>query len=103
MSSYDCNGSNTQKWQWNGGNALILDLNGVLMPVLILNVSIYFLGLCLVPLTTLTGANGVRMNIAMILWFTPPDTSSGVIKLSTANFCLDVTNRITTKDRKSVV
>ena len=39
-------------------------LNGVLMPVLILNVSIHFLGLCLVPLTsstTLTGANGVRM------------------------------------------
>jgi len=85
---FDCNGSNTQKWQWNG-NALT-SINPV-------DSSQW----CLDAGVNTQWANGVKMKIWQCFSGLPqqtwtPVTTSGTIKLTTANFCLDLTNGITT-------
>ena len=105
ISSSDCNGSNSQKWQWNGD--LLTSVNPVDGSQWCLDAGvnsqckyIYFRFMFILAYT-LTGANGVRMKIWQCFSGLPqqtwtPDTSSGTIKLTTANFCLDLTNGITT-------
>jgi len=85
---FDCNGSNTQKWQWNG-NAMT-SINPV-------DSSQW----CLDAGVNTQWANGVKMKIWQCFSGLPqqtwtPVTTSGTIKLTTANFCLDLTNGITT-------
>lgn len=81
-----------------------MDPNGVLMPEINPHVCISFLFYIrplTYPLEPLTGANGVKMKIWQCFSNLPqqtwtPDTSSGNIQLTTANFCLDLTNGDTT-------
>ena len=105
MSSFDCNGSNTQKWQWNGD--ALTSINPVDGSQWCLDAGVnsqckyIFLRLMLIPAYILTGANGVKMKIWQCFSGLPqqtwtPVTTSGTIKLTTANFCLDLTNGITT-------
>jgi len=85
---YDCNGSNSQKWQWNGD--ALTSINPV-------DGSQW----CLDAGANSQWANGVRMKIWQCFSGLPqqtwtPVTTSGTIKLASANFCLDLTNGITT-------
>jgi len=79
-----------------------MDPNGVSMPVSSLNVCIsFFYVYFLTHVVTLTGANGVKMKIWQCFANLPqqtwtPVTTSGTIKLTTANFCLDLTGGIKT-------
>ncbi|PPQ76086.1 hypothetical protein CVT26_004593, partial [Gymnopilus dilepis] len=82
---FDCNGSTTQKWQWNG-NAMtsVNPADGSQW--------------CLDAGDQSTWANGLKMkvwqcfsNLHQQTW-TPVTSSSGTIKLTSANFCLDLTN-----------
>ena len=84
-------------------STLLIILNGVLMPVSILNVSKSLGGFmfhsCFTPFWK--GANGVRMKIWQCFSGLPqqtwtPVTTSGTIKLTTASFCLDLTNGVKT-------
>jgi len=85
---FDCNGSNTQKWQWNGNSLMSTNpADGSQW--------------CLDAGVNSQWANGVHMKIWQCFSGLPqqtwtPDTSSGIIKLTTANFCLDLTNGVTT-------
>jgi len=85
---FDCNGSNTQKWQWNGDALTSINpADGSQW--------------CLDAGVNSQWANGVKMKIWQCFSGLPqqtwtPVTTSGTIKLTTANFCLDLTNGITT-------
>ncbi|PPQ69125.1 hypothetical protein CVT26_003573 [Gymnopilus dilepis] len=81
---FDCNESTTQKWQWNG-NALT-SVNPA-------DESQW----CLDAGDQSTWTNGLKMKIWQCFSNLPqqtwtPVTSSGTIKLTSANFCLDLTN-----------
>jgi hypothetical protein len=85
---FDCNGSNGQKWQWNGD--ALTSVNPV-------DGSQW----CLDAGVQSQWANGVKMkiwqcfsNLAQQTW--TPVTTSGTIKLTAANFCLDLTNGVKT-------
>jgi len=85
---YDCNGSNTQKWQWNGD--ALTSINPV-------DGSQW----CLDAGVNSQWTNGVRMKIWQCFSGLPqqtwtPVTTSGTIQLTTANFCLDLTMGVTT-------
>ena len=79
-----------------------MDPNGVSMQVSSLNVCISFFHVhFLAHIVILTGANGVKMKIWQCFSNLPqqtwtPVTTSGTIKLTTANFCLDLTGGIKT-------
>ena len=105
MSSYDCNGSNTQKWQWNGD--ALTSINPADGSQWCLDAGVnsqceyIFLRFIFIPAYTFAGANGVKMKIWQCFSGLPqqtwtPVTTSGNIKLTTANFCLDLTNGIKT-------
>jgi len=85
---FDCNGSNTQKWQFNGDALTSINpADGSQW--------------CLDAGVSSQWANGVKMKIWQCFSGLPqqtwtPVTTSGTIKLTTANFCLDLTNGITT-------
>ncbi|KAF8874385.1 ricin B lectin domain-containing protein [Gymnopilus junonius] len=81
---FDCNDSTTQKWQWNG-NALtsVNPADGSQW--------------CLDSGDQSTWTNGLKMKIWQCFSNLPqqtwtPVTTSGTIKLTSANFCLDLTN-----------
>jgi len=85
---YECNGSNTQVWGWNG-NALtsVNPVDGSQW--------------CLDAGTQSQWANGVKMKIWQCFSDLPqqtwtPTTTVGPIQLTNANFCLDLTNGVTT-------
>jgi len=85
---YDCNGSNSQNWQWNGD--ALTSVNPVDKSQWCLDAGVQS-----------QWANGVKMKIwqcfsglAQQSW--TPDTSSGNIQLTAANFCLDLTNGVKT-------
>ena len=108
LSSYDCNQSNSQKWLFNGnaltsvnpadGSQWCLDA-GVSSQCIYLSPVHFLLESNFDQI--LTGANGVPMkiwqcfsNLAQQTW--TPITTTGTIQLTTANFCLDLTNGNTT-------
>jgi len=79
-----------------------MDPNGVSMLVSSLSVciSLFYIQF-LAHIVILTGANGVKMKIWQCFSNLPqqtwtPVTTSGTIKLTTANFCLDLTGGIKT-------
>lgn len=85
---FDCNGSATQKWKWNGNS--LTSVNPV-------DGSQW----CLDAGVQSQWANGVKMKIWQCFANLPqqtwtPVTTSGTIKLTTANFCLDLTGGIKT-------
>ena len=105
MSSFDCNESNAQMWQWDAealtstnpvdGSQWCLDAGDNTQCKYIFPRFIF------IPAYTLTGANGVQMKIYQCYPGLPqqgwtPVTTSGIIQMNTANFCLDLTNGITT-------
>ena len=106
MSSYDCNGSNSQKWQWNGNS--MTSINPVDGSQWCLDAGVnsqctcmFLRSICSFLLMLLTGANGVKMKIWQCFSGLPqqtwtPVTTTGTIQLTTANFCLDLTNGVTT-------
>jgi len=85
---YDCNASDSQEWQWDGG--ALTSINST-------DESQW----CLDAGDESQWADGVQMKIWECFSDLPqqtwiPDISSGNIQLTTANFCLDLTNGATT-------
>ena len=105
MSSFDCSGFLSQEWRWNGG--ALTSINPLDNSQWCLDAGVssqckyIFLRFMFIHTYTLTGANGVQMKIYQCFSGLPqqtwtPDIKSGTIKLTTANFCLDLTNGNTT-------
>ncbi|KAF8874246.1 carbohydrate-binding module family 13 protein, partial [Gymnopilus junonius] len=81
---FDCNGSNTQKWQWNANTLTSVNpADGSHW--------------CLDAGDESTWTNGQKMKIWQCFPSLPQQTwttvtTSGTIKIISANFCLDLTN-----------